>query len=379
MKPVVFATQARAELRGRLQVSQKDRCPEKEPRKIIVLRRLLAIALCVLAASPAAHGQALPFPTGSAGEIDGLALLRGGESQLLPVVSRSDGRIEALLLLDTPPAPLNPLDRLLAPGTARLGAAARVRMDGGNAVDAALMLDRGPALALLCNQSIGLATTLASLSEHCLLAPLGRGEHDALLGSARASQFEAGWRSEQFGVDLSFGLSWLDSGRLQPYGQDASSLPALSALFAPGQFALAAPELAGARLLSRGIGVRGLFDLGSQRWLSVGGALSRNRIDPGFAGALGLRRFDSSALSVGVGQGNLYGELTGHVAEVPGSDAFWGGVDLGISWRTPWDAQLTVGARNLISHGSNPWLGSDGAALDEGESRVPYVRYKQDL
>ena len=340
-----------------------------------MLRRLLALAVLTAAvALPVAHAQALPYPGGAH---DALAILRGDAGQLLPVVSRSDGRIEALLLLDAPPASLNPLDQLLVPQTTRLGAAARVRLDGNHSLEAALKLDRGPALALLCNESVGLATTLASLSEHCLLAPWTPGEHDALIDSARSTRLEAGWSSNRLGLDLTFGLAWLDSGRLQPYGLDAGSLPALAALFSPGQ--PAAPELLGARLLSRGVGVRGLFDLGSQRWLSFGGSLSQNRLESAFLGASPLRRFDSSALSVGLGQGNIYGELTGHMADLPGSDAFWGGLDVGISWRTPWDAQLTVGARNLISRGSNPWLLDDGNALDESESRVPYVRYRQDL
>ena len=347
-----------------------------------MLPRFLTTALfaATLALAGPSAAQSLPWPEAvgpRALDADALALIEDGG--VLPVLSRADGRLEALLLLEQP-VTLNPLDRLFAPQRPALGVAGRVRTDGGQSLEAALKLDRGPGLALLCNQRVGRLTTLASLSEHCLLAPLNAEGQDALAGAARAGQFEAGWRDADGSVDLSFGLSWLDSGPLGTPGlAGADTAPLLAGLFAPAELALATPELAGARLLSRGIGVRGMFDLGAQRWLSFGGSMSRNRLESAFLGASPLRRWDSSALSLGLGRGSLYGEVTGHVADVPGSDALWGGVDVGISWRTPWQAQFTVGARNLLSHGESPFVGTDGKALDESETRVPYVRYKQDL
>ena len=339
-------------------------------REINVFRRLLLsttllapLGLAALAPRPAA-GPGLPWP-------------EQHDAPLLPVVA--DGRVEALLLLGDGPS-LNPLDRVLAPRP-RLGAAARVHTDTGGSIEAALMLDRAPGLALLCNGSVGLATTMAALNEHCLLAQLSGSQQDALLAGSRSTRLEAGWRNDELGLDLSFGLGWLDSGTLRPW----TSNELLPGLFAPPPLMGAAlvpglPELTGARLVSRSIGVRGLFDLGSRRWLSIGGSHSQNRLDPGLLAGSTLRSWDSSALSVGLGQGNLYGEITGHVADIPGSEAFWGGLDLGISWRMPWHAELTVGARNLISSGSNPWLVDQaGDPLDEAESRVPYVRYHQDL
>lgn len=333
---------------------------------------LALVGLAALAPVPAS-GQALPWP-------------ESGSEALLPVVT--DGRVEALLLLgdNRGHQPLNPLDRLLAPSP-RLGAAARVHTDRGDSIEAALMLDRAPGLALLCSQSLGLATSLAALNEHCLLAQFAAPGQDMLQGGVESAQLTAGWRSEAQGLDLSFGLGWLDSGRMQPWlgSEELAGSSLLPTLLAPAPLlgaglATGFPELTGARLLSRGIGVRGLFDLGSQRWLSLGGTHSQNRLEPGLLMGDGLRRWDSSSLSLGMGQGNLYGELTGHVADIPGTDALWGGLDVGISWRTPWQAELTFGARNLISRGSNPWLVDQaGEPLDESESRVPYVRYHQDL
>lgn len=353
------------------------RRPSGNQRDINVFRRALLLTTAVLALVPlGAVAQALPWPEQAR-----------AEAQLLPVLSRSDGRLEALLLLDSTPS-VNPLDRVFAPRT-RLGAAARVQLDSGDTVEAALKLDRGSGLALLCNEQIGLATTLGSLSEHCLLAKLSASQQDTLWSDAsRASSLEGGWSSDRLGVDLTFGLGWLDSGTIRPATPGALELAPLGGILATSPlaagtlvpFAVGLPELAGARLVSRSIGVRGLFDLGSQRWLSLGGSVSRNRFDPGLLGGDALRRWDSSALSVGLGQGNLYGELTGHMADLPGTDAAWGGLDVGISWRMPWQAELTFGARNLLSTGSNPWLvDQSGEPLDEAESRVPYVRYHQDL
>jgi hypothetical protein len=49
---------------------------------------------------------------------------------------------------------------------------------------------------------------------------------------------------------------------------------------------------------------------------------------------------------------------------------------VGLTWRTPWSGQLTVGAENIVTRGKNPFAPS-GSDKDEGT--VPYVRYEQDL
>ena len=48
----------------------------------------------------------------------------------------------------------------------------------------------------------------------------------------------------------------------------------------------------------------------------------------------------------------------------------------GLTWRTPWSGQLTVGAENVVTRGKNPFS-TGNAETDEGT--VPYVRYEQDL
>jgi len=66
----------------------------------------------------------------------------------------------------------------------------------------------------------------------------------------------------------------------------------------------------------------------------------------------------------------------GHVIDTPGQPK-WEGLGLGVTWRTPWSGQLSVGADNVISRGKNPFSPVDAQGDDEGT--VPYVRYEQDL
>lgn len=63
--------------------------------------------------------------------------------------------------------------------------------------------------------------------------------------------------------------------------------------------------------------------------------------------------------------------------------AAWTTVDINFAWRTPWNASLSLGARNFLGkdHAAGE-LGIDASTppeLDSAFSRVPYVRYEQDL
>ena len=67
--------------------------------------------------------------------------------------------------------------------------------------------------------------------------------------------------------------------------------------------------------------------------------------------------------------------MFGRVIEVPGQPGKWEGFGVGLTWRTPWSGQLSVGADNVVTRGKNPFAPSKG----EEEGTVPYVRYQQDL
>lgn len=56
--------------------------------------------------------------------------------------------------------------------------------------------------------------------------------------------------------------------------------------------------------------------------------------------------------------------------------------DVHFTWRTPWNANLSVGATNLLGAGSESAANAENPPADPLESiygRIPYVRYKQDL
>lgn len=56
--------------------------------------------------------------------------------------------------------------------------------------------------------------------------------------------------------------------------------------------------------------------------------------------------------------------------------------DVHFTWRTPWNANLSVGASNLLNAGSEDSVNTENRPVDPLESiygRIPYVRYKQDL
>jgi hypothetical protein len=56
--------------------------------------------------------------------------------------------------------------------------------------------------------------------------------------------------------------------------------------------------------------------------------------------------------------------------------------DVHFTWRTPWKANLTVGASNVMDAGAEVTTSADKPPVDPLESvygRIPYVRYKQDL
>ena len=59
------------------------------------------------------------------------------------------------------------------------------------------------------------------------------------------------------------------------------------------------------------------------------------------------------------------------------SSGKWEGLGLGVTWRTPWSGQLTVGAENVVTRGKNPFSPSNSSGEEDGT--VPYVRYEQDL
>ena len=108
-----------------------------------------------------------------------------------------------------------------------------------------------------------------------------------------------------------------------------------------------------------------------------------HRIDPrkdvdGFhpenVGHLALRQF-------GLRYGRFSGGITGRVVRpsTPNALGEFSGIDIGVAWRTPWQGEFALGARNVLSRGGETLLPDPDASLEEATARTPYVRYKQDL
>ncbi|HZH42996.1 MAG TPA: hypothetical protein VEY50_02780 [Lysobacter sp.] len=250
---------------------------------------------------------------------------------VLPVWDKDSGRLEGILLLQPTGAPV----------------AGRRWGFGKASLDAAFGLDANDSLGLVCDRKNGLVTAISNLANHCLLAAFDgdrRGTRDGSAGIALSQG------NNRLGVSLGSGRDSLPAW-LSPNGQ--ASQVDQNALMVLGQ-----------------------RNLGREATVSIGGSVARARLYP--AGEIPSQyadRWTTRSLSVGGTLGKFGASVIGRVVEVPGQPGKWEGVGLGLSWRTPWSGQLTVGAENIVTRGKNPF--SPNAEEDEGT--VPYVRYEQDL
>ena len=294
------------------------------------------------------------------------------DARVLPVWSNASGKVEALLLLE-PDARSTALDRVLEPASQSFGLGGRVTTDNGSRLRATLQAEPDAGLALLCNGSVGLSSTLGSLAQHCLLASLG--PEDPMLSGARGAGVQLGWESPSRALDFNFGLSWLNYDA-EPGALWTSTLdPSLGSEFALGSINTLGAWAQG--FDARSLRLESLVRLSPNSRLLIGGNVARNRLTP----STGLpSSWDTASLSLGMGVGDFTGQLTGRLIEVPGADVSWSGLDIGVSWRTPWRGELSVGARNVLGSGEpQNWPLTELPAIEDPSARVPYVRYQQDL
>lgn len=129
------------------------------------------------------------------------------------------------------------------------------------------------------------------------------------------------------------------------------------------------------------LNARGRLALDSNSGIDLGASVGRIHLLPG--NLLGVETLDQKALSFGVDRGPLSGSLVGRVmqptAGIPGAygtDRRWSSIDFGVTWKLPWQGQLSVGAQNLWSSGTSV---NTPAGPEPDQSRTPYVQYHQDL
>lgn len=283
--------------------------------------RFLPIAAAVLA---------LVFASGNASAQAKKA--KRSDSRMVPVLNRDSGKLEAVLLLE--------------PATGGTGARWHF---GKTTLEATYGLQTGDSLALLCDRRSGLAPAIGQLASNCVLASL-----DDKPGSTS--------RHASAGVSLA-----RNGGKLGlSFGNGRDTLPAW---LAPGQ-------LGGARYSQNDFSLFAEKAISREGFVSVGGTVARARLVPAADVPQLADQWNTRSLSIGGGYGAFGANIVGRVVNVPGESDVWKGLGLGLTWRTPWNGQLSVGADNVVTRGKNPFP-IKGDPNDEGT--VPYVRYQQDL
>lgn len=282
----------------------------------------LALLLAASGVATDAHAQSKPQRKPAA----------ESRATALPIWN-NDGKVEALLLLEP---------------TGEATAGARWRM-GRNTLSAAFGLDAEDSLGLVCNRNSGIVGNIGNLASHCMLATLGdEDDNDSQRLTAGAALSRPGGK---------LGLS---------AGTGRDTLPAW----------LSGGKAASGRIEQNDLAVFGQKNIGREGFVSIGGAVAKARLVPASDLPALADRWNSKSLTVGGGFGPFSANIVGRVVDVPGQPGKWEGLGLGLTWRTPWSGQLTVGAENVITRGKNPFSLTNENA-DEGT--VPYVRYEQDL
>lgn len=322
--------------------------------------RATALALFALAAT-AAFAQA-PAP---------LVVENNSDSAptALPIIRNN--QIEGFLLIesDASAGARSSLDRILGrTGSPAVGAGFALPLDNGRRVGASLSLESNPTLGLLC-EGTSVSRSFGALAQHCMVANLSPNPAAPLALSRPGLRAEARLEGERSALSASLGLNRFDlDGPL--------ALPGATSNFGASDLTL---SLNGPDVQQEDIGLLGELKLGQSGWVSIGGTLARARIVSANQLPGGLPpQWNSGTLSLSAGQGNFGGEIVGRVIEIPGSTLRYSNVGVGVTWRAPWRARLSVGAENLMSNGDNPFAPSRDDDQDDSK-RVPYIRYEQDL
>ncbi|PKM08610.1 MAG: hypothetical protein CVV14_03235 [Gammaproteobacteria bacterium HGW-Gammaproteobacteria-4] len=344
--------------------------------------RRLAVSLLLALVAGVAHAQVpLKWPATTRPEQPSEQPV---ESTLLPVLNRETGKFEAFLLVE--PANLQaahglnllptPLSHPVVSGSRILGAnsphMARLR---GN-----VRLEPGNNLAVLCDGPASLINSLGGLSQHCLLASLDQ-HPDPLARYSPALRANVALDSGPVRVDLGIGAQRQSLSRAvlgaAPRGYTILGGAANSNNVWWNR-PLLSGYLSGLTLDQIDFGGQAYLPLGEQGWLSIGGSVARARLIANTNALFRSGDWTRSAFTLGGGYGAFSGALTGHSTQSD-NGLRWQGVDIGVSWMTPWSGRLSIGADNILSSGdSNTGLGEIGLP-DEPKGRTPYVRYQQDL
>lgn len=334
-----------------------------------MMLRLAKLALMLFPLAGAA--QALPslLPASSTPLVEQLLALDasgqplpGQGAPVLPIWSGSNGTLLAVVALphDWSSSPIDATPAYEGPSTwhlaGTLGSAGGLRWQSNNGLHADAMFGQ----------------YLAGTPLSCTAGGCDAGTTQFSSGSL-ASSLGLGWSTADGSLDLSYGLSWLQSqgteATLGNLSFGSALMPMLTLPNAQG-YALDTET----SMYARG---RWRFDQGSA--LDIAASFGRGRLSAlqGLASpvAPGID-LDQLSLSLGLDVGSLRGAIVGHVLSSDDpvlAGKRWTTLDLGVSWRTPWSGELSVGAQNLWS------APLDSPRDAESQTRTPYIQYRQDL
>jgi hypothetical protein len=179
-----------------------------------------------------------------------------------------------------------------------------------------------------------------------------------------------GWMSPEGGLDLTYGLSWLQTrDAVQPWQGIGAGVPVLTL-----------PDALNAGLQSEtSLFARGRWRFDQDTALDVGASYGRGSTltYSTLGSTLPGIDIDQLSLSLGLDAGSLRGAIVGHVMHSDDPLLLgkkWTALDLGVSWRTPWRGEISVGAQNLWSAPLDAPRDADAP-----QTRTPYIQYRQDL
>ena len=303
--------------------------------------------------------------------------IAGNGGQVVPLWASPDGRLLAIVGLSrglgAPTLPPSPAfggvsDLRIVDATSLFSAGMRMRLAEGLRADMFVGMQGGLPLSYGTSDAMGCINS-ACLDDYSFASQPGITSAGLGLGWSPAGDL---------GLDFSFGLSWLDGGD--------SQLPAIAhpqLVRDPINLSLLDfPGLNGYRLDSgRTLSAHGSWQLGQGPIIDLTAALSEAELSPVWYGLSGSTLdLSQASLGVEITNGSLRGSIIGRVSsfEDPGFDGShrWSGIDLGVSWRTPWRGEVTVGAQNLWSAPLDP---ATARNPDATQARMPYVQYRQDL
>lgn len=288
------------------------------------MRLHLSPLLCALALLTGAAGNAHAQDT------------QAGEEIALPIWNNASGKVEAVLYL--------------AP-TGQTSSGARWQF-GRNTLDAAFGLENGDSLALLCDGNTGISSAIGNLDGNCMLGALGNGLDDN--GSRRAN--------------FSTAFSRPGGKAMLTFGKGRDTLPTW----------LTPSGRTNAKFEQNDLTFLGQKNIGRNGVVSIAGTTAKARLVPAASVPGFADRWNTKSISVGAGVGAFSANIVGRVLAVPGRPEKWEGLGLGLTWRTPWSGQLSVGAENVVTRGKNPFSPVSKTSGQE-DSTIPYVRYEQDL